>query len=72
MKDLDAKRLGEIFRGKRLLLGLSLDETSRRSGIKRETLAGYERGARSPSGKRILRLQMVLGIAADDLVGVDE
>lgn len=69
MTDLDAKRLGDILKGKRLMLGLSLDDVSTQVGVTRGTLAGYERGARSPGGKTMLRLQIVLSLEAEQLVG---
>lgn len=62
------KLLGENVRRHRKLAGISQEELSHRTGIKRSYISDLERGTRNPTVRALSRLADALGIEPAELL----
>lgn len=67
-----SKELGQVIRQHRLAVGLSQEELADASGIHRTHVGFLERGERSSSIDVLVRLALVLGVPASQLVSEAE
>lgn len=61
---------GERLKKYRLQNGLTQEVLAERIGVKKSTIAGYERGNREPDVAKIKSLAQALGTTADELLGI--
>jgi transcriptional regulator with XRE-family HTH domain len=62
----DQNQLGALLRRRRKLLGKTLADVSKASGVDISSISAYERGTISPTSERLLAILDVLGV---DLLG---
>jgi len=62
----DQNQLGALLRRRRKLLGKTLADVSKASGVDISSISAYERGTISPTSERLLAILDALGV---DLLG---
>jgi transcriptional regulator with XRE-family HTH domain len=65
-------RVGEILYNRRLLLEMSQEQVSERSGLHRTYISDIERGRRNPSLKTIVRIAAAMNMSVSDLMRLAE
>lgn len=70
--DMFLSRVGEILYNRRLLLEMSQEQVSERSGLHRTYVSDIERGRRNPSLKTIVRIAAAMNMSVSDLMRMAE